>query len=280
MIVITRFDASGTKDGNVSGRLQGFCRSISMAQGTQSPMPPPQRPAPTQLTLRGGKGGRPPSPPRGDAPGLQDFVDTWGFDASVTEWLAAVSPAIRDVVLHEFDGQGSEDQSMLSRLLSFSRPVWARNLGIDAESLSIVEGFPLDTQLVVLQKFDPTGTKDGNVAIRLQRFAESVALRHEQGGYQPPPPPAPPAPTPPAPPEVLAFIQRCGLDHSSVSFLMKLDPEVRQVVMADFNPGGTKDGNILGRLQGFARAVTQSRGSKRPLATAPQAYRDVRPRPW
>jgi len=54
---------------------------------------------------------------------------------------------------------------------------------------------------------------------------------------------------------VEAFVLRCGLDGEAVEFLRGLEEEVRIVVISDFNPGGTKDGNILGRLQGFARSV-------------------------
>ncbi|CAK0830466.1 unnamed protein product [Prorocentrum cordatum] len=73
--------------------------------------------------------------------------------------------------------------------------------------------------------------------------------------------------------DVDAFVQRCGLeDQPAAEFLRGLLPEVRAVILADFDPGGTKDGNVFGRLQGFARSLEGSRkrgglsapGSKRP----------------
>merc|ERR1740139_1033131 len=58
--------------------------------------------------------------------------------------------------------------------------------------------------------------------------------------------------------DVAAFVARCGLASAggaAEQVLLGLDPESLAAVITAFDPGGTKDGNVLGRLRGFAAAV-------------------------
>merc|ERR1719336_68519 len=80
---------------------------------------------------------------------------------------------------------------------------------------------------------------------------------------------------------VARFVERCGLasaDGAAEQLLLGLDPEARSAVLADFDPGGTKDGNVLGRLQGFAAAVEGRRKRMRGSSSGASYGRTLRPR--
>eukprot|EP00746_Dinoflagellata_sp_MGD_P157561 gnl/MRDRNA2_/MRDRNA2_86243_c0_seq3.p1 gnl/MRDRNA2_/MRDRNA2_86243_c0~~gnl/MRDRNA2_/MRDRNA2_86243_c0_seq3.p1 ORF type:complete len:579 (+),score=125.88 gnl/MRDRNA2_/MRDRNA2_86243_c0_seq3:238-1737(+) len=51
------------------------------------------------------------------------------------------------------------------------------------------------------------------------------------------------------------FVRRLNLGPRGRNFLTQLPPRIRDIVVAEFNPRGTKDGNVLGRIEGFARSV-------------------------
>merc|ERR1711972_119685 len=51
------------------------------------------------------------------------------------------------------------------------------------------------------------------------------------------------------------FALNLGLDTTAVAFLQALPEEVQSTIVTNFDPSGTKDGNIWGRLFAFVRRV-------------------------
>merc|ERR1712176_764279 len=66
------------------------------------------------------------------------------------------------------------------------------------------------------------------------------------------------------------FIVQCGLDESATSLLQELEADVLEKVLTSFDPTGTKDGNVLGRLQGYIRAMTRAMGGGKPALKRPR----------
>merc|ERR1711920_715522 len=116
--------------------------------------------------------------------------------------------------------------------------------------------------MLCLAEFDPSGTKDGNVAGRLQGFVKKVLVRSGYSSRGAPTlmSPVPVAqyaqrPAPAAAPQrrrtqietveasatIPDFIERCGLDESSTLFLEGLEEDVLTKVLTEFDPSGTKD---------------------------------------
>merc|ERR1719215_922727 len=62
--------------------------------------------------------------------------------------------------------------------------------------------------------------------------------------------------------DIQNFLARCGLDETAAPLLQELSEEGLQKVLNNFDPSGTKDGNVLGRLQGYVRHA--QRGSGQP----------------
>merc|ERR1712061_490314 len=63
--------------------------------------------------------------------------------------------------------------------------------------------------------------------------------------------------------DLQGFIDRCGLDHSSYAWLASLPEDIVTTVVTEFDPTGTKDGNVLGRLQGYVRLLNARAQRKR-----------------
>jgi len=74
-------------------------------------------------------------------------------------------------------------------------------------------------------------------------------------------------------PLVAGFLERCGLDPSAAACLEPLPEDLLARVLSDFDPSGTKDGNVLGRLQGYIRLLTARQRQNGSDAGAPQAKR-------
>merc|ERR1712050_583746 len=72
--------------------------------------------------------------------------------------------------------------------------------------------------------------------------------------------------------DIAAFLARCDLDESAWSLLEEQSEAELEKVMTEFDPSGTKDGNVFGRLEGFVRSLSarEARGglppAKRPRA--------------
>mmetsp|Transcript_31680 Transcript_31680/g.98628 ORF Transcript_31680/g.98628 Transcript_31680/m.98628 type:complete len:622 (+) Transcript_31680:71-1936(+) len=293
--VVKGFDPSGTKDGNVFGRLQAFARSMLQHSG-ERPAAFGAAPVPSQDFGLGGP--EPPpwhaEPAQQPAQDFEDYAWSIGLDEAGVRIASLLPQDLRDTIVAEFTPRGTKDGNVLGRLLGFARVVWAQRLGLDPvhkqEAASLLRGFPEEAQVRVMAQFDVSRSKDGNILARLHRFAADVASRfgNDRGGggggkgggapalaYQPAPAPAysPPPQQPRAPalvapayaghaqpyPALADFVARMGLDAASAGFLQALPEEVRSVVLTSFNPAGTKDGNVWGRLFGFVRSVWTQR---------------------
>jgi len=262
-VVMLKFDPSRTKDGNVGARLESFARSVAghpygggSWQGAPSPAP-----VITHTPVRTPGAGAPPLWRGGDpniiSPGpsasaLNDFAKRWGLNAQATEFLASLPETVIGAILASFNANGTKDGNVWGRLFGFVRSVWAQKLGVDAPAFTHLRGLPEDVQMAVMGKIHQLG--EGDALAQVKAIAEEAANAPEEpwvpadrpmeelGGIEGGDP-------------VEAFVLRCGLDGEALEFLRGLEEEVRVAVISDFNPGGTKDGNIYGRLQGFARSV-------------------------
>jgi len=222
-----------------------------------------------------------------------------GVDHEAAAFVQALPPVIRPDIIRGFDGSTSKDGNVWGRLLGFIRFKWQRTLGLDQECANIVKSLPERAQMICLTEFDPSGTKDGNVAGRLQGFVKRVLAR--TGEAQPQrmaavAPPigfggggrpiarvgGPPARIGGAPArvgvqparvggdggdsqrdaDIQNFLLRCGLDETAAPLLEELSEEGLHKVLTNFDPSGTKDGNVLGRLEGYVRHA--KRGSGQP----------------
>lgn len=337
--VVSSFDASGTKDGNVWGRLLAFIRmqfgrQLQVDRPTMDYMktlpddqqmammqdiahqcgfsaPPPQR---RPQGGKGGKGFQSNMAPAHEAsawsglngmdPSVEQFAQAWRLDHAAASFIQALPDIVRGQIISGFDGSSSKDGNVWGRLLGFTRFKWARALGMDKECVDIVKSLPEEAQMMCLVEFDPSGTKDGNVAGRLQGFVKkalartghsSSAMSHVSSAS-----PAAYGVDPRAQnvydnsrsfpkgkgkgkrginPAIADFIARCGLDDSATSFLEGLPEDVLDKVLTQFDPSGTKDGNVMGRLEGYVRcyarrASSNSAAPRNVSAAPPMAYDD------
>jgi len=260
-VIMLKFDPSRTKDGNVRARLESFALSVAghpysggSWQGALNPAPvtvhaPVRTPADGAFPLwRGGDQNLHHTGPSASA--LNDFSKRWGLNIQAAQFLASLPETVIGAILASFNANGTKDGNVWGRLFGFVRSVWAQKLGVDAPAFTYLRGLPEDVQMAVMGKIHHLG--EGDALTQVKALAEEASNAPEEpwvdrtleelgsveGGDS-----------------VEAFVLRCGLDGEAVEFLRGLEEEVRIAVISDFNPGGTKDGNILGRLQGFARSV-------------------------
>lgn len=271
-VVMLKFDPSRTKDGNIGARLESFARSVAGHpgnwQGAGGNWPLAGNPAPviTHAPVRTPAAGAPPlwrghATMAGDhnllstgpsANALNDFTKRWGLNMQAAEFLASLPETVIGAILASFNANGTKDGNVWGRLFGFVRSVWAQKLGVDAPAFTYLRGLPEDVQMAVMGKIHHVG--EGDALAQVKAVAEEASNAPEE-----------PWSTAERPLEELgsaeggdpleAFVLRCGLDGEALQFLLGLEEEVRVAVISDFNPGGTKDGNIFGRLQGFARSV-------------------------
>eukprot|EP00931_Biecheleriopsis_adriatica_P068347 TRINITY_DN42315_c0_g1_i1.p1 TRINITY_DN42315_c0_g1~~TRINITY_DN42315_c0_g1_i1.p1 ORF type:complete len:550 (+),score=121.19 TRINITY_DN42315_c0_g1_i1:79-1728(+) len=278
--VVSSFDPSGTKDGNVWGRLFAYIRTVfakhagwDRSYTEQLKREPEEEQMSAMLSALGYSHRAPPpasrsraaaEPARGDWRG---FVRHWRLDEVCEDFLQALPYNIQDRVLAEFDGSATKDGNVWGRLLGFVRSTWGRSLGLEQDSLLYIKSMPEDAQMRVIAEFDPSGTKDGNVDGRLMGFAKKAMAMsqarsdrgsgfgepaprggngHRRAGWQD---------QGPEPGSIDEFISRCGLDSSAYDLLEPLSEDARQHIMRHFDPRGTKDGNVMGRLEGYIRFV-------------------------
>mmetsp|Transcript_168756 Transcript_168756/g.542366 ORF Transcript_168756/g.542366 Transcript_168756/m.542366 type:complete len:675 (-) Transcript_168756:31-2055(-) len=341
--IITTFDPSGTKDGNVWGRLFAFSRRLwaqhaGLDRGTldqlkasaetdqinyiidwtmQQGQPAPQmhRAAQPVYQQQGYQQHemqqqhfQQPAFDRGAFgqaydPAVADFVNRWGLDARAADFVQRLQEPIRSQCMRSFDGSSSKDGNVWGRLFGYIRQTWANSLGLDQEGQRFLKELPEEAQMICLTDFDPSGTKDGNVLGRLQGFARKAC---KQSGFSMPPqltsgggygghggggggggfsqggslaltvPGGPPPSSAAASPELAGsldlsgFCERCGLDQDSFNWLSSLPEDVLSIVVTEFDPTGTKDGNVLGRLQGYVRLLN-ARAQRRRMGEDPHA---------
>merc|ERR1712222_267023 len=78
-----------------------------------------------------------------------------------------------------FDGSGTKDGNIWGRLLGFTRVVWAKFIGLELSMSNYIRSLPDEVQVAVLTRFDPSGSKDGNVAGRLEGFLKKIVKQYE-----------------------------------------------------------------------------------------------------
>lgn len=336
-LVITTFDPSGTKDGNIWGRLLAFVRRVcarhagvdkATVDHIKTLPEEDQKKLLLELMAQHETYKQAAAVSQGQWASnhsietvesvAERFSQAWGLDTRTVHFLQSLPEPVRDHVLAGFDGNGTKDGNVWGRLLGFVRHTWARSLGLDQASVALVKSLPEEAQMICLTDFDPSGTKDGNVAGRLQAFVKKAMAQAGQLARAPAACPATAlasgshaalAPTvagfadaasmrgapaaggsfadaavarAPVPslkaalscdPQVIGFLERCGLDMSTVAFLETLPEDVRAKVMNEFDPTGTKDGNVLGRLQGYVRFLNARRRRVEEDLGGPQAKR-------
>merc|ERR1719401_2550168 len=65
--------------------------------------------------------------------------------------------------------------------------------------------------------------------------------------------------------DLMSFLQRCNLDEQALPWLQSLPDDIITTVVSEFDPTGTKDGNVIGRLQGYVRLLNARAQRKRTL---------------
>lgn len=294
LYIMDNFDASGSKDGNVMGRLQGYARHLLRRSGH----PIPHSLAPAQLD-QGAAAGYPSAAPvvqgstigaapmamgsdasgfsRGPVPALAEFSHRIGLTPEAQTFISSLPSDVQNQIIRGFDPSGTKDGNVWGRLMGYARSIWSRSLGLDQDTITLLRGLPEEYQLTVMMEFDVHGSKDGNFSERLQRFINMVQIRGVQ--TQPASVARPVATSRPvvhtvvqqqyaAPQQptqqhtaaigsadISGFAQRLNLDHRAVEFLQGLPADVTSIVVSKFDPSGTKDGNVWGRLLGYIRHV-------------------------
>jgi len=299
--IVNNFDPSGTKDGNVLGRLQGFTRHMLRRSGQHSPASLPAATAKDQQGSHVDDRGRvePATALEATSAIVDAFAIKVGLNDAALSFLRRLQPDVQQIVAMEFDPTGTKDGNVWGRLLAYVRSIWQRRLNVDQETLAYIRSLPEEVQMVVIAEFDPTGSKDGNVAARLQKFISRVSFSgvgsaQAAVGATPVAPPVP-APQPVAGTSrggapcsggggsgaggavarpvvmhhttqrpigssgaggmVTEFAQRLGLDEPTTFFMQSIPEEVQSIVISKFDPSGTKDGHVAGRLLGYVRQV-------------------------
>jgi len=219
------------------------------------------------------------------------FCQHWGLDESTADFLMAIPQALRESVLRNFDGSGTKDGNVWGRLFGYVRRGWVSTIGLEPSATKFIQDLPEPVQIICIKEFDHTSTKDGNVFGRLQAFSRKAAKIAEGNSgpmqshqhHQATPPWATKMSAAPqqqhavhwnhaAPaemtssvaygdqasdlrPELEEFMFRCSLDEQALPWLQSLSEDILRTVIMEFDPSGTKDGNVLGRLQGYVRLL-------------------------
>eukprot|EP00928_Gymnodinium_smaydae_P063559 TRINITY_DN47101_c0_g1_i1.p1 TRINITY_DN47101_c0_g1~~TRINITY_DN47101_c0_g1_i1.p1 ORF type:complete len:520 (-),score=65.28 TRINITY_DN47101_c0_g1_i1:99-1475(-) len=275
LMLLSRFDPSGTKDGNLDSRVRYFMRSklahLVASVNSRLQDRPPQGPR-MDNSLRA---------PRSRMPALDDFCRKWGLGADKAAFMQRLHPEVLQQVVEGFDAASSKDGNVWARLLGYCRHRWAKVLRLEPSTEAELKGLSEDGVVMLLSEFDAAGTKDGNLDGRVRGFLRKVVARtgpmRAPGGGAPMPTRTPfhqsseAARAPwhsgqsrgPPNENIEDFLSRCGLDASAHDLLLSLDAAVLEEVMRSFDPSGTKDGNVKGRLEGYIRVVQRRGGVKR-----------------
>lgn len=284
--VISNFRPSGTKDGNVLGRLQGYVRNVMKRHLFEIPpslnSEPPRRDTLPSMSaaLRQRALGDP-------AQERQEFARRVSLPPDLATWLAALPEELSQSAVRGFDPSGTKDGNVSGRFLGYVRGLWQRRLRLSDEAAAYIRSLPEEVQMKVMADFDASGSKDGNVSARLMGFANFVNSRHAGGSSHPAVPSAPPrtysspdsrsegsrlrsvftsiAPAPQSfrPPSrtnlsygsLDEFVRRWNLDQRAAAFMQALNDDLRRRVLESFDASATKDGNAWGRLLGFVRST-------------------------
>ncbi|CAE7846916.1 unnamed protein product [Symbiodinium microadriaticum] len=161
-----------------------------------------------------------------------------GVNREVTEFLRDLAEDIQVGVLKEFDPRGTKDGNVSARLYSFAYArSWKRapkglrdpeeleafvhHWQLDASARQVLEALPDEVLVEVLQGFDASNTRDGNVTGRFLGYVRRKWAQHYE------------------------------LEDDCI-FTMKRLPEEGQILcLTTFDPWTTRDGNISARLRSF-----------------------------
>eukprot|EP00933_Yihiella_yeosuensis_P033961 TRINITY_DN2754_c0_g4_i1.p1 TRINITY_DN2754_c0_g4~~TRINITY_DN2754_c0_g4_i1.p1 ORF type:complete len:576 (-),score=75.56 TRINITY_DN2754_c0_g4_i1:93-1820(-) len=283
--VIMRFDPTGTKDGHFSARLHRFatlCSANASRAGKTSSRESRGAAPPVGAGRGQGPLALPPSSTRikrrsGGWSDIPRFRRQWDLDDDAVELLEALPQEVLHQVITGFDGSNTRDGDVVARFLGYVRLHWSKHYELDEECLFALKRLPPEGQFIIFTEFDPTGCRDGNVAARLRGYLKKVEVQMERelgdsvgsaSWYQAPPTRTssggsassrqPDRATRNA---IRNFVRQQELDDSCRSLLESVhDPDVLATVLEEFDPRGTKDGNMLGRLKAYVTLVSnQSR---------------------
>mmetsp|Transcript_110342 Transcript_110342/g.311241 ORF Transcript_110342/g.311241 Transcript_110342/m.311241 type:complete len:649 (+) Transcript_110342:61-2007(+) len=246
--VIYKFDGTGTKDGNVMGRLKGYVASQLRRAGV-SMLPSP---------CGGGL-----ISAADDETQIQAFLKRWNLGENAASLLRNVAPDVLSNVLMNFDGSNTKDGNVYGRLQAYLgrriRGPVVSQLGGAKDPMSLFAADPafLDPNALYDPTFgiDPSAfldpsLYDPNFLTQALSQATQQPLQLAQLGLV----------------EPLAisaeemFLQQWGLGEEALSLLESLPVDIRTQVLQGFDGSGTKDGNVLGRLKGYVASQLRRAG--------------------
>eukprot|EP00490_Sorites_sp_Unknown_P004755 CAMPEP_0114639720 /NCGR_PEP_ID=MMETSP0191-20121206/1319_1 /TAXON_ID=126664 /ORGANISM="Sorites sp." /LENGTH=506 /DNA_ID=CAMNT_0001851603 /DNA_START=39 /DNA_END=1559 /DNA_ORIENTATION=+ len=187
--------------------------------------------------------------------------------ASRLKFLEPLPPKLLRIICENFDEAGTKDGQMLHRLEAYTRSVARRNqltleppslpevyakhgsaaavdkivetfvkndLELEDDMLDLIRCLERNLQIEVVEQFEVDGTRDGNVQHRFFSFIRGIWLRH------------------------------LGVSREVSDLIRDCPDDLQAEIMKNFDPTGTKDGNLSARLHSF---VTRSwRNSKKSKA--------------
>lgn len=290
--VMMKFDPGRTKDGNILARLEAFAWSITGGQMHSSGGSHSSKAADGGGSW-GSTNGRPQQAALQEVPearqpivslALQEFTEHWKLNQDAVCFLADLSENVQQAVISSFQASGTKDGNVWGRLFGFVRSVWAQRISLDKEAFGILRGLAEEVQMTVMTQYSGEAESAEEVAAHLHDIQaggspqRGAAAAHAPGaGYPRQQKQRRSQPwqdsgnggggsgglTSYAEQRAINdFLERCNLTacrQEAEELLFGLEAESRSAVLSDFDPGGTKDGNVLGRLRGFASAVENRR---------------------
>lgn len=119
-------------------------------------------------------------------PEQDEFIKKCQLDDASITFLSGLPENVKDEVKRSICPAWEEGLSF-KRFFQIVRDIWLRQLCVhrDRRVMKLVESAQEDDLRVVMMKFDPTRTKDGNVAARLVSFLSSVIRTSNRDGGEP-----------------------------------------------------------------------------------------------
>lgn len=258
-VVINKFNSATTKDGNVAARLEAFVQSVAKrvaVDGESIRNQPAIGAVGAPVTRR-----LVPQVVQKDP--IDEFVRRWSMPEDVADFIRQLPETISSTVLSSFTASGTKDGNVWGRFFGFVRSVWGQKTKVDRDTMQELRKLPEETQIRLLLQLGDSSPEEICAAVQETLLGEtddmgeigemSVEAVNVGGGI------------------FSEFIARSGLEEVAPEveeLLLCLDPEVQNIVLSEFDPGGTIDGHVFGRLQGFARSLVarkQKRGRSAPI---------------
>jgi len=201
---------------------------------------------------------------------MDAFIQQWGLDTKVVEYLASLEEGVRSTVLAEFAPRGNT-HDISGKLYAFARSVESKHTGanqmpvelelfaqkwnLDNAAVAWLVALPPMVFGILAQDFDPKEDTH-NVIGKMKGFARSIQARLPAGGGVA------------SPQEVQRFDglatrlaefgQHWGADGSALALIQAMPPDVQATVMEQFDPRGEVT-NLNGKLCSFARSIAAGR---------------------